>query len=205
MLKLITGSGNHARLYISILKELLMPLYNMRPHEYDKGLAVDVYVDKAVSQEDLSRLQCVYEDERDLDFAMEQNRSATIDKVVRFFHRLVEDDPVMNGGFRKQLGSETCLFVVGHINNHKVDIGVKSLDTSSHELINFSSLLNPEDKLHGDFISELDSWRNFSNILNESSDSARSCMLHHSVTQIINEDVCNSQRCQELAKLVNSL
>lgn len=205
MLKLITGSGNHARLYISILKELFMPLYNMRPHEYDKGLAVDVYVDKAVSQEDLSRLQCVYEDERDLDFAMKQNRSATIDKVVRFFHRLVEDDPVMNGGFRKQLGSETCLFVVGHINNHKVDIGVKSLDTSSHELINFSSLLNPEDKLHGDFISELDSWRNFSNILNESSDSARSCMLHHSVTQIINEDVCNSQRCQELAKLVNSL
>lgn len=205
MLKLITGSGNHARLYISILKELLMPLYNMRPHEYDKGLAVDVYVDKAVPQDDLSRLQCVYEDERDLDFAMEQNRSATIDKVVRFFHRLVEDDPVMNGGFRKQLGSETCLFVVGHINNHKVDIGVKSLDTSSHELINFSSLLNPEDKLHGDFISELDSWRNFSNILNESSDSARSCMLHHSVTQIINEDVCNSQRCQELAKLVNSL
>ena len=205
MLKLITGSGNHARLYISILKELLMPLYNMRPHEYDKGLAVDVYVDKAVSQEDLSRLQCVYEDERDLDFAMEQNRLATIDKVVRFFHRLVEDDPVMNGGFRKQLGSETCLFVVGHINNHKVDIGVKSLDTSSHELINFSSLLNPEDKLHGDFISELDSWRNFSNILNESSDSARSCMLHQSVTQIINEDVCNSQRCQELAKLVNSL
>ena len=182
-----------------------MPLYNMRPHEYDKGLAVDVYVDKAVPQDDLSRLQCVYEDERDLDFAMEQNRSATIDKVVRFFHRLVEDDPVMNGGFRKQLGSETCLFVVGHINNHKVDIGVKSLDTSSHELINFSSLLNPEDKLHGDFISELDSWRNFSDILNESSDSARSCMLHHSVTQIINEDVCNSQRCQELAKLVNSL
>lgn len=205
MLKLITGSGNHARLYISILKELLMPLYNMRPHEYDKGLAVDVYVDKAVSQDDLSRLQCVYEDERDLDFAMEQNRSATIDKVVRFFHRLVEDDPVMNGGFRKQLGSETCLFVVDHINNHKVDIGVKSLDTSSHELINFSSLLNPEDKLHGDFISELDSWRNFSNILNEPSDSARSCMLHQSVTQIINEDVCNSQRCQELAKLVNSL
>ena len=205
MLKLITGSGDHARLYISILKELFMPLYNMRPHEYDKGLAVDVYVDKAVLQEDLSRLQCVYEDERDLDFAMKQNRSATIDKVVRFFHRLVEDDPVMNGGFRKQLGSETCLFVVGHINNHKVDIGVKSLDTSSHELINFSSLLNPEDKLHGDFISELDSWRNFSNILNESSDSARSCMLHHSVTQIINEDVCNSQRCQELAKLVNSL
>ena len=205
MLKLITGSGDHSRLYISILKELFMPLYNMRPHEYDKGLAVDVYVDKAVSQEDLSRLQCVYEDERDLDFAMEQNRSATIDKVVRFFHRLVEDDPVMNGGFRKQLGSETCLFVVGHINNHKVDIGVKYLDTSSHELINFSSLLNPEDKLHGDFISELDSWRNFSNILNESSDSARSCMLHHSVTQIINEDVCNSQRCQELAKLVNSL
>lgn len=205
MLKLITGSGDHARLYISILKELFMPLYNMRPHEYDKGLAVDVYVDKAVPQDDLSRLQCVYEDERDLDFAMEQNRSATIDKVVRFFHRLVEDDPVMNGGFRKQLGSETCLFVVGHINNHKVDIGVKSLDTSSHELINFSSLLNPEDKLHGDFISELDSWRNFSDILNESSDSARSCMLHHSVTQIINEDVCNSQRCQELAKLVNSL
>ena len=205
MLKLITGSGNHARLYISILKELFMPLYNMRPHEYDKGLAVDVYVDKAVSQEDLSRLQCVYEDERDLDFAMKQNRSATIDKVVRFFHRLVEDDPVMNGGFRKQLGSETCLFVVGHINNHKVDIGVKSLDTSSHELINFSSLLNPEDKLHGDFTSGLDSWRNFSNILNESSDSARSCMLHQSVTQIINEDVCNSQRCQELAKLVNSL
>ena len=205
MLKLTTGSGDHSRLYISILKELFMPLYNMRPHEYDKGLAVDVYVDKAVPQEDLSRLQCVYEDERDLDFAMEQNRSATIDKVVRFFHRLVEDDPVMNGGFRKQLGSETCLFVVGHINNHKVDIGVKSLDTSSHELINFSSLLNPEDKLHGDFISELDSWRNFSDILNESSPSARSCMLHHSVTQIINEDVCNSQRCQELAKLVNSL
>lgn len=205
MLKLITGSGNHARLYISILKELLMPLYNMRPHEYDKGLAVDVYVDKAVSQEDLSRLQCVYEDERDLDFAMEQNYSPAIVKVVRFFHRLVEDDPVMNGGFRKQLGSETCLFVVGHINNHKVDIGVKSLDTSSHELINFSSLLNPEDKLHGDFTSGLDSWRNFSNILNESSDSARSCMLHQSVTQIINEDVCNSQRCQELAKLVNSL
>ena len=205
MLKWITGSGNHARLYISILKELFMPLYNMRPHEYDKGLAVDVYVDKAVSQEDLSRLQCVYEDERDLDFAMKQNRSATIDKVVRFFHRLVEDDPVMNGGFRKQLGSETCLFIVSHINNHKVDIGVKSLDTSSHELINFSSLLNPEDKLHGDFTSGLDSWRNFSNILNESSDSARSCMLHQSVTQIINEDVCNSQRCQELAKLVNSL
>ena len=205
MLKLITGSGNHARLYISILKELLMPLYNMRPHEYDKGLAVGVYVDKAVSQEDLSRLQCVYEDERDLDFAMEQNYSPATVKVVRFFHRLVEDDPVMNGGFRKQLGSETCLFVVGHINNHKVDIGVKSLDTSSHELINFSSLLNPEDKLHGDFTSGLDSWRNFSNILNESSDSARSCMLHHSVTQIINEDVCNSQRCQELAKLVNSL
>ena len=205
MLKLITGSGDHSRLYISILKELFMPLYNMRPHEYDKGLAVDVYVDKAVSQEDLSRLQCVYEDERDLDFAMEQNRSATIDKVVRFFHRLVEDDPVMNGGFRKQLGSETCLFVVGHINNHKVDIGVKSLDTSSHELINFSSLLNPEDKLHGDFISGLDSWRNFSDILNESSPSVRSCMLHQNVTQIINEDVCNSQRCQELAKLVNSL
>ena len=205
MLKLITGSGNHSRLYISILKELFMPLYNMRPHEYDKGLAVDVYVDKAVSQDDLSRLQCVYEDVRDSDFAVKQNRSAAIDKVVRFFHRLVEDDPVINGGFRKQLGSETCLFVVGHINNHKVDIGVKSLDTSSHELINFSSLLNPEDKLHGDFISELDSWRNFSNILNESSDSARSCMLHHSVTQIINEDVCNSQRCQELAKLVNSL
>ena len=205
MLKWITGSGDHARLYISILKELFMPLYNMRPHEYDKGLAVDVYVDKAVSQDDLSRLQCVYEDERDLDFAMKQNRSAAIDKVVRFFHRLVEDDPVMNGGFRKQLGSETCLFVVGHINNHKVDIGVKSLDTSSHELINFSSLLNPEDKLHGDFTSGLDSWRNFSNILNESSDSARSCMLHQSVTQIINEDVCNSQRCQELAKLVNSL
>lgn len=205
MLKLITGSGNHARLYISILKELLMPLYNMRPHEYDKGLAVDVYVDKAVSQEDLSRLQCVYEDERDLDFAMEQNYSPAIVKVTRLFHRLVEDDPVMNGGFRKQLGSETCLFVVGHINNHKVDIGVKSLDTSSHELINFSSLLNPEDKLHGDFTSGLDSWRNFSNILNESSDSARSCMLHQSVTQIINEDVCNSQRCQELAKLVNSL
>ena len=205
MLKLITGSGDHSRLYISILKELFMPLYNMRPHEYDKGLAVDVYVDKAVSQEDLSRLQCVYEDERDLDFAMEQNRSATIDKVVRFFHRLVEDDPVMNGGFRKQLGSETCLFVVSHINNHKVDIGVKSLDTSSHELINFSSLLNPEDKLHGDFISGLDSWRNFSDILNESSPSVRSCMLHQNVTQIINEDVCNSQRCQELAKLVNSL
>ena len=205
MLKLITGSGDYARLYISILKELLMPLYNMRPHEYDKGLAVGVYVDKAVSQEDLSRLQCVYEDERDLDFAMEQNYSPAIVKVVRFFHRLVEDDPVMNGGFRNQLGSETCLFVVGHINNHKVDIGVKSLDTSSHELINFSSLLNPEDKLHGDFTSGLDSWRNFSNILNESSDSARSCMLHQSVTQIINEDVCNSQRCQELAKLVNSL
>ena len=205
MLKWITGSGNHARLYISILKERFVPLYNMRPHEYDKGLAVDVYVDKAVSQEDLSRLQCVYEDERDLDFAMEKNYSPAIVKVVRFFHRLVEDDPVMNGGFRKQLGSETCLFVVGHINNHKVDIGVKSLDTSSHELINFSSLLNPEDKLHGDFTSGLDSWRNFSNILNESSDSARSCMLHQSVTQIINEDVCNSQRCQELAKLVNSL
>lgn len=205
MLKLITGSGDHARLYISILKELFMPLYNMRPHEYDKGLAVDVYVGKTVSQEDLSRLQCVYEDERDLDFAMKQNYSPAIVKVKRLFHRLVEDDPVMNGGFRKQLGSETCLFVVSHINNHKVDIGVKSLDTSSHELINFSSLLNPEDKLHGDFISELDSWRNFSNILNESSDSARSCMLHHSVTQIINEDVCNSQRCQELAKLVNSL
>ena len=205
MLKWITGSGDHARLYISILKELFMPLYNMRPHEYDKGLAVDVYVDKAVSQDDLSRLQCVYEDERDLDFAMKQNRSAAIDKVVRFFHRLVEDDPVMNGGFRKQLGSETCLFVVGHINNHKVDIGVKSLDTSSHELINFSSLLNPEDKLHGDFISGLDSWRKFSDILNESSPSVRSCMLHQSVTQIINEDVCNSQRCQELAKLVNSL
>ena len=205
MLKLITGSGDHSRLYISILKELFMPLYNMRPHEYDKGMAVGVYVDKAVSQDDLSRLQCVYEDERDLDFAMEQNYSPAIVKVTRLFHRLVEDDPVMNGGFRKQLGSETCLFVVGHINNHKVDIGVKSLDTSSHELINFSSLLNPEDKLHGDFISELDSWRNFSNILNESSDSARSCMLHHSVTQIINEDVCNSQRCQELAKLVNSL
>lgn len=182
-----------------------MPLYNMRPHEYDKGLAVDVYVDKTVSQEDLSRLQCVYEDERDLDFAMKQNYSPAIVKVKRLFHRLVEDDPVMNGGFRKQLGSETCLFVVGHINNHKVDIGVKSLDTSSHELINFSSLLNPEDKLHGDFTSGLDSWRNFSNILNESSDSARSCMLHQSVTQIINEDVCNSQRCQELAKLVNSL
>ena len=205
MLKLITGSGNHARLYISILKELFMPLYNMRPHEYDKGLAVDVYVDKAVSQDNLSRLQCVYEDERDLDFAMKQNYSPAIVKVKRLFHRLVEDDPVMNGGFRKQLGSEAWLFVVSHINNHKVDIGVKSLDTSSHELINFSSLLNPEDKLHGDFISELDSWRNFSNILNESSDSARSCMLHHSVTQIINEDVCNSQRCQELAKLVNSL
>ena len=205
MLKLITGSGNHARLYISILKELFMPLYNMRPHEYDKGLAVDVYVDKAVSQDDLSRLQCVYEDVRDSDFAVKQNRSAAIDKVVRFFHRLVEDDPVINGGFRKQLGSETCLFVVSHINNHKVDIGVKSLDTSSHELINFSSLLNPEDKLHGDFISGLDSWRNFSDILNESSPSVRSCMLHQSVTQIINEDVCNSQRCQELAKLVNSL
>ena len=182
-----------------------MPLYNMRPHEYDKGLAVDVYVDKAVSQDDLSRLQCVYEDERDLDFAMEQNYSPAIVKVMRLFHRLVEDDPVMNGGFRKQLGSETCLFVVSHINNHKVDIGVKSLDTSSHELINFSSLLNPEDKLHGDFISDLDSWRKFSDILNESSDSARSCMLHQSVTQIINEDVCNSQRCQELAELVNSL
>ena len=205
MLKLITGSGDHARLYISILKELFMPLYNMNPHEYDKGLAVGVYVDKAVSQDDLSRLQCVYEDERDLDFAMKQNRSATIDKVVRLFHRLVEDDPVMNGGFRKQLGSETCLFVVSHINNHKVDIGVKSLDTSSHELINFSSLLNPEDKLHGDFISGLDSWRKFSDILNESSPSVRSCMLHQSVTQIINEDVCNSQRCQELAELVNSL
>lgn len=205
MLKLITGSGNHARLYISILKELFMPLYNMRPHEYDKGLAVDVYVDKAVPQDDLSRLQCVYEDERDLDFAMEQNCPVAIFKAMRFFRRLVEDDPVMNGGFRKQLGSETCLFVVDHINNHKVDIGVKSLDTSSHELINFSSLLNPEDKLHGDFISELDSWRKFSDILNESSDSARSCMLHQSVTQIINEDVCNSQRCQELAKLVNSL
>lgn len=205
MLKWITGSGNHARLYISILKELLMPLYNMRPHEYDKGLAVGVYVDKAVSQDDLSRLQCVYEDERDLDFAMKQNYSPAIVKVKRLFHRLVEDDPVMNGGFRNQLGSETCLFIVSHINNHKVDIGVKSLDTSSHELINFSSLLNPEDKLHGDFTSGLDSWRNFSNILNESSDSARSCMLHQSVTQIINEDVCNSQRCQELAKLVNSL
>lgn len=182
-----------------------MPLYNMRPHEYDKGLAVDVYVDKAVSQDDLSRLQCVYEDERDLDFAMEQNCPAAIFKAMRFFRRLVEDDPVMNGGFRKQLGSETCLFIVSHINNHKVDIGVKSLDTSSHELINFSSLLNPEDKLHGDFTSGLDSWRNFSDILNESSDSARSCMLHQSVTQIINEDVCNSQRCQELAELVNSL
>ena len=205
MLKLITGSGNHARLYISILKELLMPLYNMRPHEYDKGLAVDVYVDKTVSQEDLSRLQCVYEDVRDSDFAVKQNRSAAIDKVVRFFHRLVEDDPVINGGFRKQLGSETCLFVVGHINNHKVDIGVKSLDTSSHELINFSSLLNPEDKLHGDFISDLDSWRKFSNILNESSPSVRSCTLHQSVTQIINEDICSSQRCQKLAELVNSL
>lgn len=205
MLKLITGSGDHARLYISILKELFMPLYNMRPHEYDKGLAVDVYVDKAVSQDDLSRLQCVYEDERDLDFAMEQNYSPAIVKVKRLFHRLVEDDPVMNGGFRKQLGSETCLFVVNHINNHKVDIGVKSLDTSSHELINFSSLLNPEDKLHGDFISGLDSWRNFSDILNESSPSVRSCMLHQSVTQIINEGVCNSQRCQELAELVNSL
>ena len=205
MLKLITGSGDHARLYISILKELFMPLYNMRPHEYDKGLAVDVYVDKAVSQDDLSRLQCVYEDVRDSDFAVKQNRSAAITKVMRFFHRLVEDDPVMNGGFRKQLGSETCLFVVGHIDNHKVDIGVKSLDTSSHELINFSSLLNPEDKLHGDFISGLDSWRNFSNILNESSPSVRSCTLHQSVTQIINEDVCNSQRCQELAELVNSL
>lgn len=205
MLKLITGSGNHARLYISILKELFMPLYNMRPHEYDKGLAVDVYVDKAVSQDDLSRLQCVYDDERDSDFAVKQNRSAAIDKVVRFFHRLVEDDPVINGGFRKQLGSETCLFVVGHINNHKVDIGVKSLDTSSHELINFSSLLNPEDKLHGDFISDLDSWRKFSNILNESSPSVRSCTLHQSVTQIINEDICSSQRCQKLAELVNSL
>jgi hypothetical protein len=182
-----------------------MPLYNMNPHEYDKGLAVGVYVDKAVSQDDLSRLQCVYEDERDLDFAMKQNYSPAIVKVTRLFHRLVEDDPVMNGGFRKQLGSETCLFIVSHINNHKVDIGVKSLDTSSHELINFSSLLNPEDKLHGDFTSGLDSWRNFSNILNESSDSARSCMLHQSVTQIINEDVCNSQRCQELAELVNSL
>ena len=182
-----------------------MPLYNMRPHEYDKGLAVDVYVDKTVSQEDLSRLQCVYEDVRDSDFAVKQNRSAAIAKVMRFFHRLVEDDPVMNGGFRNQLGSETCLFVVDHINNHKVDIGVESLDTSSHELINFSSLLNPEDKLHGDFISGLDSWRNFSNILNESSPSVRSCTLHQSVTQIINEDVCNSQRCQELAELVNSL
>ena len=182
-----------------------MPLYNMRPHEYDKGLAVDVYVDKAVSQDNLSRLQCVYEDERDLDFAMKQNYSPAIVKVKRLFHRLVEDDPVMNGGFRKQLGSETCLFVVSHINNHKVDIGVKSLDTSSHELINFSSLLNPADKLHGDFISGLDSWRNFSDILNESSPSVRSCMLHQNVTQIINEDVCNSQRCQELAKLVNSL
>ena len=205
MLKLITGSGNHARLYISILKELLMPLYNMRPHEYDKGLAVDVYVDKAVPQDDLSRLQCVYEDERDSDFAMEQNCPAAIFKAMRFFRRLVEDDPVMNGGFRKQLGSETCLFVVDHINNHKVDIGVKSLDTSSHELINFSLLLNPEDKLHGGFISDLDSWRNFSTILNESSPSVRSCTLHQSVTQIINEDVCNSQRCQELAELVNSL
>ena len=205
MLKLITGSGDHARLYISILKELFMPLYNMRPHEYDKGLAVDVYVGKTVSQEDLSRLQCVYEDERDLDFAMKQNCPAAIFKAMRFFRRLVEDDPVMNGGFRKQLGSETCLFVVSHINNHKVDIGVKSLDTSSHELINFSSLLNPEDKLHGDFISGLDSWRNFSDILNESSPSVRSCMLHQSVTQIINEGVCNSQRCQELAELVNSL
>ena len=205
MLKLITGSGNHARLYISILKELFMPLYNMRPHEYDKGLAVDVYVDKAVSQDDLSRLQCDYDDERDSDFAMEQNCPAAIFKAMRFFRRLVEDDPVMNGGFRKQLGSETCLFVVSHINNHKVDIGVKSLDTSSHELINFSSLLNPEDKLHGGFISGLDSWRNFSDILNESSPSVRSCMLHQSVTQIINEGVCNSQRCQELAKLVNSL
>ena len=182
-----------------------MPLYNMRPHEYDKGLAVGVYVDKAVSQDDLSRLQCVYEDERDLDFAMEQNYSPAIVKVKRLFHRLVEDDPVMNGGFRNQLGSETCLFVVGHINNHKVDIGVKSLDTSSHELINFSSLLNPENKLHGDFISGLDSWRKFSDILNESSPSVRSCMLHQSVTQIINEDICNSQRCQELAELVNSL
>ena len=197
MLKLITGSGNHARLYISILKELFMPLYNMRPHEYDKGLAVDVYVDKAVSQDDLSRLQCVYDDERDSDFAMEQNCPAAIFKAMRFFRRLVEDDPVMNGGFRKQLGSETCLFVV--------DIGVKSLDTSSHELINFSLLLNPEDKLHGGFISDLDSWRNFSTILNESSPSVRSCTLHQSVTQIINEDVCNSQRCQELAELVNSL
>lgn len=205
MLKLITGYGDNTRLYISILKELLMPLYNMRPHEYDKGLAVDIYVDKAVSQDNLSRLQCVYEDERDLDFAMEQNCSPAIFKAMRLFHRLVEDDPVMNGGFRKQLGSETCLFVVDHINNHKVDIGVKSLDTSSHELINFSLLLNPEDKLHGDFISDLDSWRNFSNILNESSPSFRSCMLHQSVTQIINEDICNSQRCQELAKLVNSL
>ena len=182
-----------------------MPLYNMRPHEYDKGLAVDVYVDKAVSQDDLSRLQCDYDDERDSDFAMEQNCPAAIFKAMRFFRRLVEDDPVMNGGFRKQLGSETCLFVVSHINNHKVDIGVKSLDTSSHELINFSSLLNPEDKLHGGFISGLDSWRNFSDILNESSPSVRSCMLHQSVTQIINEGVCNSQRCQELAKLVNSL
>lgn len=182
-----------------------MPLYNMRPHEYDKGLAVDVYVDKAVSQDNLSRLQCVYEDERDLDFAMEQNCPVAIFKAMRLFHRLVEDDPVMNGGFRKQLGSETCLFVVDHINNHKVDIGVKSLDTSSHELINFSLLLNPEDKLHGNFVSDLDSWRNFSTILNESSDSARSCMLHQSVTQIINEGICNSQQCQELAKLVNSL
>ena len=71
-----------------------MPLYNMRPHEYDKGLAVGVYVDKAVSQDDLSRLQCVYEDERDLDFAMEQNYSPAIVKVKRLFHRLVEDDPV---------------------------------------------------------------------------------------------------------------
>ena len=182
-----------------------MPLYNMRPHEYDKGLAVDVYVDKAVPQDDLSRLQCVYEDERDLDFAMEQNCSPAIFKAKRLFHRLVEDDPVMNGGFRKQLGSETCLFVVDHINNHKVDIGVKSLDTSSHELINFSLLLNPEDKLHGNFVSDIDSWRNFSNILNESSPSFRSCTLHQSVTQIINEDSCNSQRCQELAELVNSL
>ena len=205
MLKLITGSGDHSRLYISILKELFMPLYNMRPHEYDKGLAVDVYVDKAVPQDDLSRLQCVYEDERDLDFAMEQNCSPAIFKAKRLFHRLVEDDPVMNGGFRKQLGSETCLFVVDHINNHKVDIGVKSLDTSSHELINFSLLLNPEDKLHGNFVSDLDSWRNFSTILNESSPSVRSCTLHQSVTQIINENSCDSQRCQELAKLVNSL
>lgn len=182
-----------------------MPLYNMRPHEYDKGLAVDVYVGKTVSQDDLSRLQCVYEDERDLDFAMKQNYSPAIVKVKRLFHRLVEDDPVMNGGFRKQLGSETCLFVVSHINNHKVDIGVKSLDTSSHELINFSALLNPEDKLHGDFISDLDSWRKFSKTLNESSASARSYALHQSVTHIINEDICNSQRCQELAELVNSL